>query len=365
MRAPVGGLFRHVLDLASEQTLRGHDVGIMADATSSDDLTAAKLDAIRPNLTLGVHLSAMSRKPGLGDLSAARILARLALSNDIDVLHGHGAKGGAYARLAGQWLKLRRHKSVVFYTPHGGSLHFDPKTAEGRIYLNLEKVLARVTDGLIFESQFAHDAFAARIGTAGRRVRIIPNGLRPSDFGTHRPSETAADFLFIGELRQLKGVDVMLNALAAVQSARPVTARFVGGGPDAGQFKSLASRLGLDTVTAFPGPQPALDAFPSGRCLVVPSRAESFPYIVLEAGAQAMPMIATSVGGIPEMAESTPLTLIDPDDVAALTREMERFLSSPMQFSSTAAAFTQKVETHYTVEAMTSAITGFYAETLG
>ena len=360
LRAPVGGLFRHVLDLASEQAELGHDVGIVADATSSDALTKSKLAAIAPNLALGVDLIPMSRKPGIGDVGAARALVRRAHDKDVNVLHGHGAKGGAYARIGARVLRSRRQQVACFYTPHGGSLHFNPKSVEGRIYLWLEKVLAGMTDGIIFESTFAHDTYADHIGLRNRPVKVIPNGLKPSDFGVHQPAPDAADFLFVGELRHLKGVDVMLKALAALNKHREVHARFVGAGPDTKLVQSLAHDLEITRFTSFPGPQPAIEAFPSGRCLIVPSRAESFPYIVLEAGAQQMPIIATDVGGIPEMAAGTSLNLIEADNVNALKKTMLGFLETPDLFCDSAKAFKAKVETTYTVSQMTRAVLNFY-----
>jgi len=360
LRAPVGGLFRHVLDLASEQAANGHHVGIIADANASDGLTRTHLKGIEPHLALGLHLVPMSRKPGLGDFAAARFLVRLARQNNADVLHGHGAKGGAYARLASRTLKARGRHVASFYTPHGGSLHFDPKSLEGRVYLTLEKVLARFTDGLIFESDFARGAYEARIGLKDRAVKVIPNGLRPDDFGDHNPSPNAADFLFVGELRHLKGVDVMLRALAELNQTQPVRAHFVGGGPDCEDFQALAQRLGLADMTDFPGPAPAREAFCNGRCLVVPSRAESFPYIVLEAGAMAMPVIATNVGGIPEMAQTTDLRLVQPNNVNALKTAMQQFLDDPTAAHTVAQNFKSKVERCYTVADMSAAITDFY-----
>ncbi|MCB1491678.1 MAG: glycosyltransferase, partial [Rhodobiaceae bacterium] len=98
MRAPVGGLFRHVLDLAHEQVARGHDVGIICDGSTGGAQAIKQLSDIAPDLALGVHRIAMPRLPGLGDLSA--VLQTRALISRIgpDIVHGHGAKGGAYAR---------------------------------------------------------------------------------------------------------------------------------------------------------------------------------------------------------------------------------------------------------------------------
>ena len=83
---------------------------------------------------------------------------------------------------------------------------------------------------------------------------------------------------------------------------------------------------------AFPGPQSARSAFARARCVVVPSRAESFPYIVLEAAAARMPLIATDVGGIPEIVGEIGMPLIPPGDVEALAGQLRAFLSNPKPF---------------------------------
>ncbi|HEX2840420.1 glycosyltransferase [Hyphomicrobium sp.] len=364
MRAPVGGLFRHVLDLAGEQAQRGHYVGIVADRTSADALTVQRLSAIEPKLKLGLYLIPMSRRPGLGDLGALRSVVKIARALDLDVLHGHGAKGGAYARLAKPWLSFRGGRVAVFYTPHGGSLHYKPGTAAGTAFMVLERIMGMMTDGLIFESDFARSAYARLAGTGGAPRRVIPNGLRPSDFDVRPPNPDAANFLFIGELRALKGVDILLDALARIVPTHPVRAVIVGGGPDAETFKAQAKSLKLDLHVTFPGAMPALDAFPLGHCLVVPSRAESFPYVVLEAGAAGKPLIATNVGGIPEIVAGTQTGLIPAGSVEALARAMEGVLADPDGAQARAAELRAAVQNKFTVAAMTDGVLDFYRTAL-
>jgi glycosyltransferase involved in cell wall biosynthesis len=364
MRAPVGGLFRHVLDLSTEQAARGHSVGIVADSTAADALTVKRLSDIAPKLRLGLSLIPMSRQPGLGDLFTARKVVKIARALGLDVLHGHGAKGGAYARLAGGWLCVRRQRVRVFYTPHGGSLHYKPGTAAGTVFMVLERIMARMTDGLIFESDFARKAYARLAGEGGPARRVIPNGLRLEDFVLHAPARDAANFLFIGELRHLKGVDILLKALAALVSTQPVRAVIVGGGPEADDFKALAHRLGLDLHATFPGAMPAHEAFPLGHCLIVPSRAESFPYVVLEAGAAGKPLIATNVGGIPEIVAGTQTELIAPGSVDDLVRAMGEVLADPDGALARAAELRGVVQQKFTVAAMTDAVLAFYRSKL-
>src|SRR5689334_21339141 len=119
LRSPVGGLFRHVLDLARGQAARGHQVGIVADASTGGALALSR--------------SAMSWHIGASDVAAQRHVAHRARDTNADVLHGHGAKGGAYARLVSG-------KAIRVYTPHGGSLHYGRSSPVGLMYLTLEQV---------------------------------------------------------------------------------------------------------------------------------------------------------------------------------------------------------------------------------
>lgn len=359
MRAPVGGLFRHVLDLAGEQARRGHSVGIIADRNAADALTVARLSGIAPTLRLGLSLVPMRREPGLGDLAALRSIVKIARAVDPDIVHGHGAKGGAYGRLAAWWL-ARNRRPAAFYTPHGGSLHYKPGTAAGTVFMVAERILARMTDGLIFESDFARQAYGRLVGAGGPPRRVIANGVGPEDFALRAPNADAADFLFIGELRTLKGVDVLLRALAEVLSKRPVSAVIVGAGSEAEALKGLAQRLGLDGHVTFAGAMPAREAFLLGRVLVVPSRAESFPYVVLEAGAAGKPLIATDVGGIPEIVAGTQTGLIPPDSVDALAAALARDLADPEAAAARATELREAVQRRFTVAAMTDQVLDFY-----
>lgn len=361
LRAPVGGLFRHVLDLAGAQAARGHEVGLLADALSGDSLTEGRLAEIAPRMALGVTRIPMSRYPGPGDLSAAMKTKDLALKLGAGILHGHGAKGGAYARLARRTLTGTGQQIACFYTPHGGTLNFRPGSIEGRVYLGLEKVLARFTDGLIFESAYASRVYNERVGQTGVPVRVIPNGLHPQDFAIATPDAGAADFLFIGELRDIKGVDVLLDSLAQLNKARKVTACIVGAGPWSDQLKAQAAALGLAHLTEFTGAMPARQVFPRGRCLVVPSRTESFPYIVLEGAAAGLPLIATDVGGIPEIVAGTDTALLPSDDAMALANAMQGFLEMPGLHQERAARLRANVAQRFTVDAMSDAVLDFYA----
>ncbi len=365
LRAPVGGLFRHVLDLASEQAARGHEVGIFADSNAADRLTGPKFAAIEPAMILGISRIPMGRQPGFGDFGAYRNVLNHARHLKLDVLHGHGAKGGAYARMAARSLKKEGHAVRAFYTPHGGSLNFKPGTIKAQVFLGIEGLLERQTDGLIFESAYAARVYRERVNAAGAPERVIPNGLQPEDFAEFAPDPKATDFLFIGELRPIKGIEFLLEALAALNVNRRATATIVGSGPDAEALQHKSVALGLAPVVTFTGALPAREALKLGRVMVVPSLAESFPYVVLEAAAAGLPLISTSVGGIPEIVAGTDTGLIAPGDAIALGTAMLDALASPDAAAARATRLRDNVSSKFTVAGMTSAVLDFYALTIG
>jgi glycosyltransferase involved in cell wall biosynthesis len=358
----VGGLFRHVRDLSIEQARRGHAVSVVCDAATADAMTEDRLERLAPYLALGLLRVPMSRELGLRDVTAFLAVKQRALKFDFDVIHGHGAKGGAYSRLAARAVRRTGEPVVSCYTPHGGSLHYHPATATGRIYMALERQLARCTDAIVFESAYAAARYAAQVGAPTCATRVIPNGLAPEEFAPVEPAPGAADFLFVGELRHLKGVDVMLAALAQVRARRTVTAVIVGAGPDAAKYTREAAKNGLDSAVTFKGPMPAREAFRVGRTLVVPSRAESLPYIVLEAAAAGLPLLASDVGGIPEIVAGSDTNLLPPGDPEALAHAMLEVLDNPRAAQARAFRVREAIAERFTIEAMTDGVLDLYAQ---
>ncbi len=300
-RAPLGGLFRHVVDLANAQVERGHEVGLFFDSQARGDNVARALASISGGLALGVWGAPIKRNPHITDLVAMAKFRSLVARVKPDVLHGHGSKGGLYARLPG--LTRRGQGPVRAYTPHGGSFNYWPRALVHRAYMAAEKVLALSTDVFLFESAFIAGRFDACVGTRGGVRRIVANGISAAEFDLAQADPGAADFLYVGELRAAKGIDTLLDAIAIARSKLGRTPRtvLVGSGPDKQMLLAQARKLGIADHLTFAGPMPIRQAFKLGRIMVVPSRAESLPYVVLEAAGARVPLIATNAGGIPEI----------------------------------------------------------------
>jgi glycosyltransferase involved in cell wall biosynthesis len=226
MRAPVGGLFRHVADLSRAQARAGHSVGIVADSATGGAEAARHLEALSPNLALGVTRLPMHRFPHPDDLRIAWRIACLSRKLSPDIVHGHGAKGGLFARLPALLPGFPAPAGPVarIYTPHGGSLHFDGASLLGAIFFAAERILARVTDFAPFESDYARQRFCKAVAAPPSLARVVYNGLLPEEFEPVTPADDAADFVFIGEMRVAKGVEDLLRAFVAL----PIVLQFLG-----------------------------------------------------------------------------------------------------------------------------------------
>jgi glycosyltransferase involved in cell wall biosynthesis len=286
-------------------------------------------------------------------------MRRIAQSN-ADVVHGHGAKGGAYARLA-----FGGKRALRAYTPHGGSLLFSHDSFAGAIYLTTERFLMRRGDLFLFASHFSKEAFFRKIGEPKGVVRVVHNGVAPAEFEPVTLAPDASDLIFIGELRQLKGIDLIVEAVNRLRSrGRAVTATLVGGGPDAETFRAQVARLDLDRAIRFRPPMPARQAMALGRVMVMPSRMESLPYVVLEAAAAAKPLIATRVGGIPEIYGPLAAGLVPPDDADALAGAIAAALDDPKTAIDTARRLSARVAASFSLDTMVEGILAAYQAAL-
>lgn len=364
IRAPVGGLFRHVLDLSFSLAERGHQLGLVADSLVSDSLTDKKLEPLKEVMALGIHRIPISRMPGPTDITAPFRIRKLARELNIEVLHGHGAKGGLNARLA----RLGTDR-VAFYTPHGGVLNYKPGSPSGYAFRIAEGMLASLTDTIVFESQFAKDAYVRQIGKPKCHVPVVVNGLAPRDFEPIPvpPKKGVYDFVFVGELRPVKGVEFLLEALGPVKAAdgRPATLLLAGDGPDAEALRAKVVELGLSDRVHMPGAQPAREMFALGHCVIIPSLAESLPYVVLEAAAGRRPVLTTNVGGISEIFGPTKDRLLPAGQAEPLRDAMQAFLVDPSQALTDMQTRLDYISGRFSLEKMTNDIEALYLEALG
>ena len=360
LRAPVGGLFRHVRDLTAELGRRGHAVGVIADNLTSDALTAERLEGLRPFASLGIHSLPMPRTLGAADFTTSYRIRKLGREFAIDVMHGHGAKGGLGARFG------RSGGQVSLNTPHGGVLNYKPGSLVGRFFRNAERSIGPITDAYIFESAYAQRAFHEQVGVPPCREAVIHNGLAPAEFEPVPLDPDARDFVFIGEFRDVKGIPQLIEALEGLRrpDGHPAGIAMAGGGPDFEMWQQQIAARGLGDRIELLGVRPAREALRRGNVLVVPSLAESLPYVILEGTAAGRQVISTTVGGIAEIFGPTAGSLVPPNDAATLRIAMQHALDDPAGAAQEAERRLEFIRPRFSIAHMTDQIEALYREIL-
>ncbi|HLZ06447.1 MAG TPA: glycosyltransferase family 4 protein [Bradyrhizobium sp.] len=358
VRAPVGGIFRHIIDLANGQADRGHQVGIIADSLTGGERATSALAEIAPRLALGVHRIAIHREPWPTDLLVWMRFRSLIARLKPDVLHGHGAKAGAFVRL-----KPRSDNAIRVYTPHGGSLHYPLNTLKGKVYSRLERALMNKTDLFLFESAFARDTFQRTIGAPKGLVRCVFNGVTADEFDPVAKADDVTDIVYVGEFRHIKGADLLIDAVARLHTdGKPVTLTLAGDGEEMAALKAQVERLGLSPSVRFIGHVKARYGFSKGRLLVVPSRGDSMPYVVIEAGAAGIPMVAANVGGIPEIFGVYNDALFAPNIVGAIADAIEIAMEDPNATAQRAKALRERIFLQFSQKAMVEGVLAGYRD---
>lgn len=294
-----GGTGRHVMDLATGLLAAGCEVHLAyADHRMSDAFSAWM--SSQPSLR--TTRIAVRRSIAPQDLYAAWQLHRYIVTNGpFDVVHGHSSKGGALARLGALGTG-----ASVFYTMHGlTTMDRTVPVLRRVVYTTLEAALGAVTDRIIAVSP-EETRNAAWLERGRVRLLTIPNGIDPSPLRAHEVAradlglcEQAVLIGFVGRLVPVKAVDVLLRAFARV-SVRgvPVHLLIIGTGPLEAELRRLSEECGVDGRVHWMGEQPA-DRFLAGMdVFAISSWKEGLPYVVLEAMAAGLPVVATAAAGI-------------------------------------------------------------------
>ncbi len=358
-RAPVGGIIRHILDLANGQADRGHHVGIIADSLTGGERAEQALAEIAPRMKLGVYRFAIRREPSPFDfVTWARFMAMVRRLKP-DVLHGHGAKAGAFLRMRGA-----SADAIRVYTPHGGSLHYPLSTIKGQLYSRLERMLMNSTELFLFESAFARDTYQRMIGVPNGLVRTVFNGVTAGEFDPVVRADDATDVAYVGEFRHIKGADLLIDAVARLRAdGRNVTLTLGGDGEEMANLKAQVSRLNLGEAVRFLGHVKARYGFSKGSLLVVPSRGDSMPYVVIEAAAAGVPMIAANVGGIPEIfGPDHADALFAPNIVGAMADAIEGALDNMEATQARARLLRERIFLHFSQKAMVEGVLAGYRD---
>jgi len=293
LRSPIGGIRKHVYDIIE---------GLPADKFEHIFITNVKeADYQLPemkNLKI-IHMD-FEEKPSLKDVQFIFSIYCILYALNVDVIHGHGAKGGLYARIVAYFLRVK-----CIYTPHGGSLHRVHGKIKNFIYDSIEAALLPFTDVLLFESNYSKNTYYQNILDAGEKGVVNYNGVEIPEPRIH-PSYKSGDRLKLasfGLLRHIKGHDIIISACLELKNSQiPFSYAIYGKGEEFSNLKNQIEVSGLnDSVKIFDYCNDVINEMLKYDFIVQPSRFESFGYVPVEAMALKIPVISSSEGGLKEV----------------------------------------------------------------
>ena len=259
--------------------------------------------------------------------------------------------------------------SNIFGLP-AGALAAVPARIGNRREINPDKTSAQVAAQRAAYA-FSHKVVANSHAAAdrlrwehvpARKIAVIPNGVvLPREQA--RRTRDRNKVVIVANLRPEKGHDVLLDAGAILRQRFPkVRVDIVGDGPERDRLIERSARLGLNGIVSFLGHRDDVPALLAGAgVFVLPSRSEAFPNALLEAMAAGLPIVATRVGGIPELIddEQTGL-LVPPDRPGALADRIGRLLAQPSLGVRLGEAARLAVATRYSFERMVASFETIY-----
>lgn len=267
----------------------------------------------------GWGVTALNARSGLRPGLVLR-LANLFRSEEIDVVHTHNTKPLIYAGPAGRWAGV----AGVVHTRHGQRRGATPR--QNRMF----RFASRCAHELVCVSTESAARCIAE-GVEARRVRTIHNGIDLSG-GPGSSFNAAGPAVFVGRLSPEKDVATLLRATAMVVRERPgFQMRVAGDGVCVAPLKALAFELGLESSVEFLGQvASAREVLEGASMVVLPSLSEGLPISVLEGMAAGLPVIATRVGGTPEVVlDGQTGLLVEAGDAPAMAAAITRLLDDP------------------------------------
>ena len=336
-RLNVGGPSLHVIHLAAGLEAHGFRTRLVVGGESEREGNLMDLALERRVDVLALSGLGREIRP-LADLRALVGLVRLARRFRPHVVHTHTAKAGVLGRVAARLARV----PVVVHTYHGHVLREYFGRVTSAVFRAIERALARQTDGLVTVSESVKADLVEMAIAPADRIRVVPLGLELGPFTEALPRGVLREDAgypaeaplvgMVGRLAPVKDVPTFLRAARLVRARRPdVRFSLVGDGPERTALEAEVKALGLESAVCFHGWRRDLPAVYGDLDVVVnASRNEGTPVALIEALAAGRPVVATAVGGTPDVLEGGAHgTLVPAQDEAALAAAIEATLSAP------------------------------------
>lgn len=365
VRPAEGGMKNHVLSLLRHLDKRKYRMILACPQAEEWRSLLADSDVEVVELSLKGNLSLVS------DMQNVLQLKHLIKEQEVDLVHTHGMKAGLVGRIAGCSLK-GRFMPYILSTIHNSIYQYRMPVYQKHVISTVQRCLARQTDGFITVSQALKREIMLWEGVPQDKIRVIYNGIKTDMFHKslspyHKIRLGLNPALpvvgMVARLAPQKGADYFVQAAYLIsQVIDSVQFLVAGDGPLKEELQREAVKLGIKDKIIFAGHQAdTSEIYPLIDVYAAPSISEGLSTGVIEAMAAKRPIVATAVGGIPELIthRETGL-LIPPGNPQALAQGILELLKRPIWSAQLAKSARQKAVHQFTMENMVGQTEDFY-----
>lgn len=325
------GVGRHVLEIAAGLDRERYAVEILAGRSEPGEGSLWE-EARERGISISRVNTLQRAVDPRADIAAFAAIYQKIRTGGYDIVHTHISKAGILGRLAAKCAGV----PVILHTNHGRIEEVHDGSLKSHVLLGCERLAARITDAYVAVSEYtARFSLNSGIGE-DQQYAVIHNGVDLAyfqDCGIEEelPAELADKTLLgaIGSLTPEKGFDVLLEACPKLMGRYPdLRLCILGDGLLGPSLQNMVQKLGLQSRVYFTGNlsdvRPWLSAF---ALVLLPSRSEGLPTVALEAMAMGRPVVASCVGGVPEVVvDGRTGLLVPPEDPGALATAIEMLL---------------------------------------
>jgi glycosyltransferase involved in cell wall biosynthesis len=359
-----GGAQRYVFDLATSLPKAAFDIvvacgegGLLIEKLKEKNIRTIEIESLNRDIKI------------INEFKVFKNLIKIIKSEKPDIIHLNSSKIGLLGSLAVLYVNflsiIHNSKFIIHsvFTAHGWAFNENRNFLSKIAIYFLHWLTILLCNTTIAVSEKARKDIAF-LPFVKNKIKVVYNGI--SEFETlskeeariildnHESSKTI--IFSILELHKNKGIDVALKAISRLpqEIKEKIIYNVAGDGEEKENLEKLAKELKIENLVKFLGFVPDAKKLLSGADIfLLPSRTEAFPYVILEAGFVGLPIIATSVGGIPEVIHDMQNgILIHPRNPKEISEAILYYLNHPQKMSEFGSEIHKTISTTFTLEKM-------------
>lgn len=364
-----GGAQRNVFDLATTMKERDHEVVV---ALGGDGILRQKLEGV------GVYthsIGSMNRDVSVGkDTLSFKEILSVIRHRKPDILHLHSPKAAGLGALAGRLLRVKK----IIYTVHGWPFNENRSIMQKISIVFFSWITIMLSHKVIVLSQREYDQ-ALHFPYAKKRLVLIPLGIKPPVFlSVDGAKQTMSKMLgmpladfnkrtiigTIAELHPNKGLYYLIDAYSIVAKEYPnILGIIIGSGQDEQIIRAKITEKGLENNVRLIGYlDQAAEYLKTFSVFTLSSIKEGLPYVILEAGFASLPVVSTTVGGIPEVIEDMKSgILVQPKNSRELAHAFSFMIENPAERRKYGAALRERILREFSFEKMVEKMANLYS----